>query len=114
LGIDTFESIGSGRGVYAVGLGGWVDPNCLMIDKLNCEPVLRCWSAQFPFRGTNWSNDRTVFDALRHRRWICTGEPSAFYVVHQDDRNHADRMKYLHESQGGVKPPTGSGAVKAG
>jgi len=114
LGIDTFESIGSGRGVYAVGLGGWVDPNCLMIDKLNCEPVLRCWSAQFPFRGTNWSNDRTVFDALRHRRWICTGEPSAFYVVHQDDRNHADRMKYLHESQGGVEPPSGSGVAKAG
>jgi hypothetical protein len=114
LGIDTFESSGPGRGVYAVGLGGWVDPNCLIIDKLNREPVLRCWSAQFPFRGTNWSSDRTVFDALRHRRWICTGEPSAFYVVHQDDRNHADRMKYLHESQGGVKPPTGSGAVKAG
>jgi hypothetical protein len=114
VGIDTFESIGPGRGVYTVGLGGWVDPNCLMIDKLNCESVLRCWSAQFPFRGTNWSSDRTVFDALRHRRWICTGEPSAFYVMHRDDCNHADRMKYLHENQGGVEPPSGSGVAKAG
>ena len=99
VGIDTFESIGPGKGVYNVGLGGWVDPNCLMIDKLNCEPVLRCWSTQFPFRGKNWSSDRTVFDALRHRRWICTRKPTVFYAMHESDLNHAARMQYLSESR---------------
>jgi hypothetical protein len=64
--------------------------------------VLRCWSAAFPFRGANWSSDRRVFDALKERRWVCTGEPSAFYVMHPGDRNHADRMKYLRESQASV------------
>jgi len=104
VGIDTFESVGPGQGVYTAGLGGWVDPNCLMIDKINCEPVLRCWSAQFPFRGTNWSSDRSVFDALRHRRWISTGEPSVFYAMHTHDRNHAERMKYLRENAAAQKP----------
>ena len=113
VGVDSFESIGPGRGVYTVGLGGWVDPNCLMIDKLNCEPVLRCWSVQFPFRGSNWSSDRSVFDALRHRRWIGTGAASAFYVMHPTDRNHADRMKYLRERQAGPPPASQAGAVKA-
>ncbi len=99
IGVDTFESIGPGEGVYTTGLGGWVDPNCMMIDKLACEPVLRCWSQVFPFRGETWSSDRTVFDALKDRRWACTGQPSAFYVIHPGDRNHADRIKYLRESQ---------------
>jgi hypothetical protein len=95
VGLDNFESIGPGKGVYAAGLGGWVDPNCLMLDKLSCEPALRCWSVQFPYRGLNWSSDRSVFDALRHRRWVSTGEPSVFYAMHRSDRNHAERMKNL-------------------
>ncbi len=99
VGIDTFESIGPGQGVYQVGLGGWVDPNCLMIDKLKCDPVLRCWSAVFPFRGKNWSSDRRVFDALKDRRWICTGKPSAFYVMSPKDLNHQERMRYLREAR---------------
>ena len=98
VGIDTFESIGPGQGVYQVGLGGWVDPNCLMIDKLSCDPVLRCWSAVFPFRGQNWSSDRRVFDALKDRRWVCTGEPSAFYVMSPKDLNHQERLRYLREA----------------
>src|SRR5579885_3493148 len=115
VGIDTFESVGPGQGVYTAGLGGWVDPNCLMIDKVNCEPVLRCWSAQFPFRGTNWSSDRSVFDALRHRRWISTGEPSVFYAMHTHDRNHAERMKYLRENAAARKPPAaGDGSARPG
>jgi hypothetical protein len=113
VGIDNFESIGPGKGVYTVGLGGWADPNCLMIDKLNCEPVLRCWSTQFPFRGTNWSSDRAVFDALRHRRWICTGKPTAFYAMHKSDPNHAARMKYLSQSQPNAQQPAASGAPDA-
>jgi hypothetical protein len=101
VGIDNFESIGPGQGVYTVGLGGWVDPNCLMIDKIACEPVLRCWSTTFPYRGATWSSDRAVFDALRHRRCVSTGKPTAFYAMHRADRNHADRLKYLRESQAG-------------
>jgi len=114
VGIDNFESIGPGQGVYTVGLGGWVDPNCLMIDKLACEPVLRCWSTQFPFRGTNWSSDRAVFDALRHRRFICTSEPTAFYAMHRSDPNHAARLKYLQESQAAGSRPPGSRAPSQG
>ncbi len=74
------------------------------------EPVLRCWSVVFPFRGANWSSDRRVFDALKDRHWVCTGEPSAFYVMHEGDRNHADRMKYLRESQAAEPRPSASGA----
>ena len=38
--IDAWESVGPAAGVYRKRFGGWVDPNCLMIDKLACEPAL--------------------------------------------------------------------------
>ena len=84
-----------------------------MIDKLSCEPVLRCWSAVFPFRGQNWSSDRRVFDALKNRRWICTGEPTAFYVMSQKDLSHHDRMRYLRESQAGARHPSADEAPRS-
>ncbi|HIJ63693.1 MAG TPA: glycosyltransferase family 2 protein, partial [Rhodospirillaceae bacterium] len=36
--VDNWESVGPDGGVFKR-QGGWVDPNCLMIDKLACEPV---------------------------------------------------------------------------
>jgi hypothetical protein len=46
--IDEWESIGPDQGFFRRQSGGWVDPNCLMLDKLACEPVIRCWSAPPP------------------------------------------------------------------
>ncbi len=38
--IDQWESVGPGRGVFAQAFGGWVDPNCLMFDKLACHQAI--------------------------------------------------------------------------
>ncbi len=38
--IDNWESVGPGNGVYATDRGGFVDPNCLLVDKLACLPML--------------------------------------------------------------------------
>src|SRR5690606_9846533 len=59
---DLWESRGPGRGIYARRHGGFVDTNCMMIDKLRCPEVLPLWAeAKFP-DGTG--EDRRVFDAL--------------------------------------------------
>ncbi len=90
--VDQWESIGPGRGVQADNFGGWVDPNCLMIDKILCEPVLRHWSITLMTPSGAVPSDRSVFEQLRHRPWICTGMPTSFYTLQRKDVNYNARM----------------------
>ena len=91
--IIEWESIGPGRGFYARTFGGWVDPNCLMIDKLRCEPVIRRWVLPLSIDPSGLSADRNVFRALK--RYPCgeTHAVTTFYQLNPKDTMHPNRMK---------------------
>jgi hypothetical protein len=92
--VDDWESVGPGRGVFASNFGGWVDPNCLLIDKLGCEAVLRCWSV--PLGAYALGADRNVFKALREVGVPGeTAAPSVYYVIQEQDGNHRDRLRFM-------------------
>lgn len=91
--IDRWESVGPGRGIHARQFGGWVDPNCLMIDKFACEPAIRRWSLPLRIDPSGLSADRNVFHALKR---FPSGEArvvSVYYQLKQRDSQHPARMK---------------------
>jgi hypothetical protein len=78
---------------------GFVDPNCLLIDKIACESVLRWWSIPLPGDPVGMSADRHVFAWLRqHGRHAPTGQATAFYVIHPSDGMHPHRLRWIAES----------------
>jgi hypothetical protein len=90
--IDEWESVGPGRGIYAVKKGGFTDPSTLMIDKTHCEPVLRLWGVPAGDR-RRMDADRTVFAALaRGHKWAATGHATAYYVIDPADPVHDIRL----------------------
>lgn len=99
--IDGLESVGPGRGGYARSIGGWVDPNCLMIDATVCEPAFRLWCHPLLNDGTNMSADRQVFNALKGSTRVGeTGEATVFYTMNTDDPVHEKRMAWIKGQTG--------------
>lgn len=99
LAVDRWESTGVGNGCYADAFGGFVDPNCLMIDKLACEPVLRCWSIPANNDHKAMSADRNVFNMLKsHFRGQPTGRATCYYRMNPDDGAHGYRLQWLREA----------------
>ena len=96
VGLDQHESTGPGRGEYAVRFGGWVDPNCLLIDKVACEPALRWWSIPVPQDPSATSAGRHVYDWLqKHGKPGETGISTVYCPMQQNDGNHTFRLSYL-------------------
>jgi len=93
--VDLWESVGPRAGVYAETFGGFVDPNCMFIDKVRCEPVLRHRSIPFVSAVGPTPSDRGLFDQLRHRPWVCTGQPTSYYTIQPSDTNHESRMELI-------------------
>lgn len=92
--VDAWESVGPSRGVFAAKGGGFVDPNCLMFDKLKCWPGVTLWNEPLPGDARGMSADRQVFDFLRrHGQPGETGRPSAYYVLAPGDEMHGLRMQ---------------------
>jgi len=92
---DEWESIGPNKGTFA-DIGGWVDPNCLAIDKLACEAVLRWWS--IPLRNTPraMDADRNVFRLLNtHFKGCPTNRPTVFYAMDETDPFHSARLDVI-------------------
>ncbi|HMA49054.1 MAG TPA: glycosyltransferase family A protein [Magnetospirillaceae bacterium] len=90
---DDWESLGPGRGIYS---GGFVDPNCLMLNKIRCADILPLWTK--PLRGDPkaMSADRTVFAALAERFQAgAVGQPTVYYRLDPNDVMHAERMKAM-------------------
>jgi hypothetical protein len=92
---DEWESVGPGRGEFQH-FGGWVDPNCIALDKQVCEGVLPWWS--IPVRNSkSWrAADRNVFRILsREFSGRPTGRYSVFYSVNEADELHAARVREI-------------------
>lgn len=106
--IDDWESVGPDRGFYAKNFGGWVDPNCLMIDKLVCEPVIRRWALPLRIDSSGLSSDRNVFRALRRYPYGETRAVTVFYQLNPKDTTHPHRMtrfKDAYEQAGRLDAP---------
>jgi hypothetical protein len=94
--VDQWESVGPGQGVFQERFGGFVDPNCLMLNKLTCEAVLPLWNRPIPGDAKAMSADRMVFDALRkHFRIAGTNEPTVFYKLDPDDGMQPLRLRLI-------------------
>jgi hypothetical protein len=92
--VDTWESVGPGRGVYNRTFGGYVDPNCLMFDKLNCRHAPLYWT--FPLAEDPGSADRNMFHHLNaNHRSNGTGQATVYYTMNASDRLHAERQKIM-------------------
>lgn len=82
--IDEWESVGPGKGYYKKRFNGFVDTNCLMMDKLQCHWVLPAWCIAKNKKGAGV--DRVVFEKLQTQfESNCTGNATAYYVVREAD-----------------------------
>ncbi|AMV25172.1 hypothetical protein VT84_12305 [Gemmata sp. SH-PL17] len=94
--VDRWESVGPDAGCYRDRFGGWVDPNCLLIDKSVCEPVLRLWSVPLPGDKLRLTGDRHVFADLRTRGpGGATGRATVFYTLSPEDVMYPQRLEWV-------------------
>lgn len=97
--VDDWESVGPGKGIFAEKFGGWVDPNCLMLDKLASEAVIRLWSIPLPGDQKAMSADRQVFDFLAKAGTPGVSRiPTVFYSMDPDDPIHTQRLQFMGQA----------------
>jgi len=78
--VDQWDSTGPGRGLRKASLGGFVDVNCLMVDKLRAPEVAPLWT--MPLTGWKATADRRVFVQLRERHSCAwTGISTVRYAI---------------------------------
>ena len=75
--VDRWQAVGPDRGVDAEGFGGYVDPNCLMLDKVACEHAIGWWSIPRFEDGTG--SDRSLFAYLREYHGSAAVEQPTVY-----------------------------------
>lgn len=94
--VDRWESVGPESGIYRERFGGFVDPSCLLVDAVACEPALRLWCYPLPDDPSQRSADRSVFDWLRrHGAGAGTGRATAYYTLSPSDGMHAARQEWM-------------------
>nr|WP_294560190.1 glycosyltransferase family 2 protein [uncultured Rhodopila sp.] len=92
--VDVWESVGPGQGMFQANFGGFVDPSCLMLNKVACPTAALRWN--FPLRNDPMSADRSVFDLLsRHHRVRGTGQASVYYTLNPRDGLHPLRLQRM-------------------
>ena len=98
--IDDWESVGPNKGIFIRKFGGFVDPNCLMFNKLTCWECVALWNFPLKRDVKGMSADRNIFNYLRnHSKPGETGNPSVYYVLDPTDILHGQRLQKF--AQGG-------------
>jgi Glycosyl transferase family 2 len=94
---DEWESVGPGMGYFR---DGWTDPNCLAIDKIACEAILRWWSIPTANSSKAMDADRNVFRLLSTKfHGEPTGQYSVFYEITETDDMHPYRLTVIGEQR---------------
>jgi hypothetical protein len=94
--VDQWESVGPGNGLFKQTMGGFVDPNCLMIDKMACAGVIPFWTVPLPGDQKAMSADRNVFNMLKsHFRPAAVDTPTVFYQLDPHDGMHPLRLQMI-------------------
>jgi hypothetical protein len=114
--IDTWESVGPGQGIFSDRFGGFVDTNCLMLDKRHCERALLGWNTPMHSNIRGAGEDRLVFDILRRQSNLGTGQATSYYRMGPSDGLHPLRLHKMgarYEAAGqlapAMKPPADPG-----
>lgn len=79
LGVDQWDSVGPNAGRFAA-QGGFIDTNCLMVDKVICARALGRWSES----GTGkpgLTADRNFFAAIREAAHGAVAEATVRYAI---------------------------------
>ena len=100
LGVDQWESVGPGLGVYAKRFGGFCDTSTYMLDSQAAENVLPHWSYGVSIDGAG--EDRRIFQELRQKPYGASGLATIFYALSHTDPNHLVRVRWLESI--GAKP----------
>lgn len=79
LGVDQWDSVGPNAGRFA-GQGGFVDTNCLMVDKIICARALGRWSESETGK-PGLTADRNFFSAIREAPHGVVAEPTVRYAI---------------------------------
>ncbi len=104
--VDQWESLGPGLGAFNAEFGGFVDANCLMLNKMTCEPVVCEWNRPLEGDPKGMSADRNVFSVLlRYFRGAGTSQPTVFYTLDPDDERHAARLHLMGAAYGEAALP---------
>ena len=93
--IDEWESVGPDRGLFAQRMGGFIDPNTLMIDRERCRDAIVAWTTPLPGDPKAMSADRMVFARLRSLRGVATNEATALYRLDPNDEMHPIRLRLM-------------------
>jgi hypothetical protein len=78
-GPDVWHSVGVDKGVFSA-QGGFVDPNCLMVDTLRAAPVIGRWASSGSIR-PGAPGDRYFFAGIRRAPHGVVKEPTVYYKV---------------------------------
>jgi hypothetical protein len=109
--VDKWESVGPGKGVYKKRFNGFVDTNCLMIDKLACHWLLPAWC--IPLMKSGEGEDRLIFKKLHTKHeWACTNAATTFYVYRPDDAKVIHGFIEKSEKARAAKAVAESGSTK--
>jgi len=92
--IDEWHSVGAERGAF-IDRGGFVDPSCLMIDKVQLAFALHKWSET---RGMllGRASDRMFFQAIHQKKHQIISVPTIRYVMRE--RNKLWRLIWAKHS----------------
>ncbi len=79
--VDRWDSVGPGKGIRKEELKGFVDPNCIMINKMRLSTVITAWLRPLSFSPFQ-AADRLFFKRLIETGTVAwTGEPTVGYSI---------------------------------
>lgn len=95
--VDIWESVGPGQGLFSKAFGGFVDPSCLMLNKVLCPFAPVYWN--FPLSKDPMSADRNVFNHLSQTHKVRgTGRPTVYYTLNLNDGLHQNRLGLMGDA----------------
>jgi hypothetical protein len=109
--VDVWDSVGPGKGIRVKSLGGFVDVNCMMIDKLRAGGVLYHWSHPMAGSQTKVTADRRVFKLLQTRH-ACAGTGLA--TVRYAIRSKFFLWPHIKKQLDQARPQAAQGRPQAG
>jgi len=96
--IDQWESVGLKKGIFAERFGGFVDPNCLIFNKLKYWQCVSLWNMPLQGDEKGMSADRNIFNYLSHQ---CppgeTNRATVNYLMDPNDGLHNLRLSKIDE-----------------
>jgi hypothetical protein len=89
LAVDVWDSAGPDKGQWA-SIGGFIDTNCIMVDKLRIGSALGLWAA-----GPGLHADKTFFKAVSKGSYRMLMRPTVLYRIRKTNY----MWKFIHQTR---------------